>query len=117
MSEKTIDQLREERMAFFSHPRLNGDAVVTAFVLENLSSFKEFVRCQPKPLQVAAQRWIRDSLEEVRKSRMHSECANILSLPDSFSEIPEVIEWYEMLKQEAELVSKQLASATKNQTN
>lgn len=113
MSEKTIDQLREEWTALFPRPRSSGDSVVTAFVLENLSSFKEFVSSRPKPLQVAAQRWIRDSLEEVRKSRLHSECANSLGLPDCFDQIPEVLEWHEQLRQEKSLASKNLALASK----
>lgn len=112
---KRIEQLRKERSEFFPPPRSVGDSVVTAFVLENLSSFKKFVDDKPKSLQVSAHRWVRDSLEEVRRSRMHSESANHLSLPNSFSDIPEVLEWNQMLKQEAELSSRKLVSASKNQ--
>jgi hypothetical protein len=111
---KSIDQLRKEWSEYFPPPRSAGEAVVVAFILKNLSSFKNFVGNRPKPLQVAAQRWVRDSLEEVRKSRMHSECANNFSLPNCFSEIPEALEWHEILKQEAELASRNLASASKN---
>lgn len=114
---KSIEQLRKERSEFFPPPRSVGDSVVTAFVLENLTSFKKFVDDKPKSLQVAAHKWVRDSLEEVRRSRMHSESAKNLSLPDCFSDIPEILEWHGMLKQEAELASRNLASASKNQRN
>jgi hypothetical protein len=114
---KGVDQLLKERMEFFPPPKSIGDAVVTAFVLQNLAGFKTFISDKPKSFQVAANKWVRESLEEVRRSRLHTEHANSLSLPDSFSEIPEFFEWYETLKQEAALASRNLASASKNQRN
>ncbi|KAB0585884.1 hypothetical protein [Comamonas kerstersii] len=111
------DQRREEWIEFLPPPRSVGDAVVLAFLLKNLTNFKEFVSEHPKSHQVAAQRWISHSIEDVRKSKQHYEGAIRMKLPENFSEAPQVVEWYESLRQEARAASINAASESINQLN
>lgn len=108
------DQRREEWTEFLPPPRSVGDAVVLAFLLKNLTKFKEFVSEHPKSHQVAAQRWISHSMEDVHKSKQHYESAIRMNLPENFSDAPEIVDWYEILRQEARAASINTASAPSN---
>lgn len=93
---------------FFRPERSVGDAVIVAFLLRNISDFKEFVNNYKKSHQVAAQQWIADSIDEVQRSKKHFECAEEMELPNSYLEIPEIAQWKTLLKQESEDALKRL---------
>ncbi len=86
----------------FRPERAVGDAVVLAFLLKNISDFKEFVNNYKKSHQVAAQKWIADSLYDVQRFKQSYECAKQMKLPNSYLGVPEVAEWKVLLKKESE---------------
>ncbi|WAT88362.1 hypothetical protein [Delftia acidovorans] len=70
------DSLRELMHAFFPKPSSVGEAAATAFILENIELFRQFLSKHPKVYEVSAHKWLVASIGSIEKSKMHLEAAD-----------------------------------------
>lgn len=101
-ADDSLEVLRKAMNDFLELPEKFGDAVASAFILKNLSSFKEFLSTYPKKYEVAGQRWIMKSLDLSCQYRVQYEAVVLLAMPENSGEIPSLEEWgKELVKQKA----------------
>ena len=65
--------LRKSLQDFFQKPSSVGEAVATAFILENIELFRQFLSKHPKMYEVSAHRWLDASIDSINKSKLHLE--------------------------------------------
>ncbi|WP_141832019.1 hypothetical protein [Delftia sp. HK171] len=92
------DSLRESMQAFFQKPRSVGEAVATAFIIENVDLFRQFLSKHPKVYEVSAHRWLEASIASIEKSKLHSEAADEFHIEVGKVEANNFDDWGDSLK-------------------
>ncbi|MCO5336967.1 hypothetical protein NHB13_10165 [Delftia tsuruhatensis] len=92
------DSLRETMQAFFRKPSSVGEAVATAFILENVELFRQFLSKHPKVYEVSAHRWLEASIASIEKSKLHSEAADEFQIEVGKIEANNFDDWGDSLK-------------------
>lgn len=92
------DELKKSMQAFFKKPSPIGEAVATAFILENIELFREFLSKHPKIYEVSAHRWIVASIDSIEKSKRHLEAANEFQIEVERGDENDFVNWGSDLK-------------------